>query len=292
MRHSYQMHERFAPMTLASAASFDAVISAALREDVGLGDITTAATVQGHALAYADIVMRCGGVLAGLPIAARAFALVDARIGLELTAADGSSVDQTTAVARVQGPAAGILTAERVALNFLGQLSGIATLTRAYVRALAGLPTRIVDTRKTTPGLRSLERYAVRAGGGANHRFDLHEAVLIKDNHIACVGSLGEALARARARNGPDVIVEVECDSLDQVAEALREGVDALLLDNMPLDVMRQAVTLARGRALTEASGGVGLPTVRDIALTGVDVISVGALTHSAPALDVGLDFR
>jgi len=185
-----------------------------------------------------------------------------------------------------------LLTAERVALNLLGRLSGIATLTRRYVDAVGELPARIADTRKTTPGFRMLERYAVRAGGGANHRLDLGSAVLVKDNHLAAVGSITQAVRRARAYVGQDdVVVEVECDALDQVREALDAGVDSVLLDNMDVESMLAAVVLAKGRAIVEASGGMSLERVRAVAQTGVDVISVGALTHSAPALDVALDF-
>ncbi|MBC5824163.1 MAG: carboxylating nicotinate-nucleotide diphosphorylase [Candidatus Eremiobacteraeota bacterium] len=279
-------------MTQDQAAAFDPAIAAALREDVGKGDITTAAVVDEDARAGADIVFRSRGIVAGLAIAERAFALADARLKLRLAAHDGAMVAAGTAVASIDGPVRGMLGAERVALNYLGRLSGIATLTFSYVSALGGLPARIVDTRKTTPGLRALERYAVRAGGGYNHRFDLHEAILIKDNHIAALGSLGEAVRRARERNGSGVVVEVECDTLAQVTEALGAGVDAVLLDNMAPEDMREAVRQARERAMVEASGGVGLEGVHETALTGVDVISVGALTHGARSLDVALDFH
>jgi nicotinate-nucleotide pyrophosphorylase (carboxylating) len=191
----------------------------------------------------------------------------------------------------VHGPARGVLGGERVALNLLGRLSGIATLTRTFVDAVRDLPVRICDTRKTTPGLRALERYAVRAGGGFNHRFNLSDAMLIKDNHIAAMGSLLSAVAAARKNSQPDTIVEVECDSLDQVRQALKAGVDAILLDNMTPQQMREAVALARDQAIVEASGGITLANVREVALTGVDLISIGALTHSAPWANIALDF-
>ncbi len=279
------------PLDFAAAAEFDPLVCAALREDIGEGDVTTAAVVDDDPDADAEIVFRSRGVVAGIAVAARAFALLDPHIMLLPLAADGARVASQTAVARLRGPVKAILSGERVALNFLARLSGVATLTAAYVDALGASTAHIVDTRKTTPGLRALERYAVRAGGGSNHRFDLHEAALIKDNHIAAVGSVSEAIRRVRDGCASDVIIQCECDSLGQVAEALAAGVDALLLDNMSLEHMRQAVALARGRAMVEASGCVRLERVREIGLAGVDVISVGALTHSAKSVDVGLDF-
>jgi nicotinate-nucleotide pyrophosphorylase (carboxylating) len=238
------------------------------------------------------IVARQAGVIAGLAMAVRVFRSVDPRIVVTLLVEDGTRVSAGMALATVAGPARGLLTAERVALNLLGRLSGVATLTRRYVDAVGASPARIADTRKTTPGFRTLERYAVRAGGGANHRLDLGSAVLVKDNHLAAVGSISEAVRRARTYVGQDEILgEFECHTRDQVREALEAGVDSVLLDNMDLESMLGAVVLAKGKAIVEASGGMSLERVRAVAQTGVDVISVGALTHSAPALDVALDF-
>ncbi len=278
-------------MTQPDAAAFDAFLLEALREDVGSGDITTASVIAPGAVATADVVVRSRGVLAGLALALRTFALMDPLISCEAGAEDGSLVGAGASVARVSGPARAILGAERVALNILGRLCGIATLTQAYVHAVEGFRARIADTRKTTPLLRALERYAVRAGGGVNHRSGLYDAVLIKDNHIAAVSDVAQAVDRARSAAPPGTIVEAECDTLDQVRSALDAKADSVLLDNMDLDTMAQAVALARGKAIVEASGGVNLSTVRSIAATGVDVISVGALTHGATSLDVGLDF-
>jgi len=278
-------------MTELEATTFDSFLHAAIAEDVGGGDITTDSVVPTSASATADVIVRDEGVLAGLAVALRAFAIVEPRIDRDLRIQDGTRVGAGTTVARLSGPARGILTAERVALNLLGRLSGIATLTRSYVDEISGSKAKIADTRKTTPGLRSLERYAVRAGGGVNHRFGLHDAVLIKDNHLAADGGVGEAVARSRtgAPGGP--VIEVECDTLQQVTEALAAGVDAVLLDNMNEATIARAVKLAAGRAVVEASGGINLRTVRGVAATGVDVISVGALTHGAVSLDVALDF-
>ena len=278
-------------MTAAEATVFDTLIDQAIREDRGTGDITTEAVVDPVATWRGRIVARAPGVVAGLPIAARVFSRIDPTIETALTVSDGDRVLGGQPLATVFGPARGLLMGERVALNLLGRLSGIATLTRAYVDAVGGSGARITDTRKTTPGLRTLERYAVRAGGGVNHRFDLSAAVLIKDNHIAAVGSIATAVERARLRAGSALQVEVECDTSEQVREALAAGADALLLDNMDVAKMREAVDLCRGKATVEASGGMSLARVAEVAATGVDLISVGALTHSAPALDVALDF-
>lgn len=288
--HPFQNSEPFTPLDARAAAAYDPLIREVLAEDVGAGDVTSAATIDSDLVWSGRIVARIAGTIAGLPIAARAFALVSAGIALEPRVQDGARVKAGTGLARVRGPARGLLTGERVALNFLGRLSGIATLTARFVDAAAGSTTRITDTRKTTPGLRRLERYAVRAGGGVNHRFGLSDALLVKDNHLAAVGSVGEAVRRARAA-APDKVVEIECDTLEQVREALEAGADAVLLDNMELESMRAAVALAHGRAIVEASGGMTLQRVAEVAKIGVDVISVGALTHSAPALDVALDF-
>ncbi len=255
-----------------------------LAEDVGAGDATTTAVVDADATCEAQILVKQPGVVCGLDVAAAVFGELGAR--LDPLVGDGDVVEPSP-VARVSGPARAVLTGERLALNLLGRLSGIATLTRRYVDAVEGTGATILDTRKTTPGLRELEKHAVRCGGATNHRLRLDDGVLIKDNHLRLAGSIGEAIARARATGLP---VEVECDTLPQVGEALVAGADRILLDNMRLDELREAVSLTAGRAELEASGGVTLDTVRAIAETGVDFISVGALTHSAHALDVSLE--
>lgn len=231
------------------------------------------------------------GCVAGLSVALRTFDLFDAAVRVRPQAADGDRVQAGAVLAEVSGPARALLSAERVALNVLGHLSGVATATAALVDAASGTSALIVDTRKTVPGLRALQKAAVRAGGGGNHRMGLHDAVLIKDNHIAAVGSPAEAVRRARAHVGPDFRVEVEIESLDDLEAVIEAGADIVMLDNMPPDIMRLAVERARGRCLLEASGGITLDTVRAVAETGVDWISVGWLTHSAPSLDVALDF-
>lgn len=268
-----------------------AVVRRALVEDVGPGDITTSSVVPRSSRATANLVAREAGVLAGAEVAAVAFQLVEPAVEIKYIIRDGTSVTAHQTVMSIKGPARGILTAERVALNFIQRLSGTATLTARYVAAVHGTGAIIVDTRKTTPGLRLLEKYAVRAGGGRNHRHALYDAILIKDNHLAAAGSVGLAVARARAQAPHTMRVQVEVDTIDQVREAIEAGVDAMTFDNMsPLET-RAAVQLVSGRAVTEASGHMVLKTVRDFAEAGVDVISVGALTHSAPALDFGLDF-
>lgn len=268
-----------------------ALIDAALAEDLGAGDVTTEALVPPTAEAEAVLRTRLAGVIAGLGVAEAVFRRLDPQVVFEQGVAEGEEVVAGTVLATVRGRARALLSGERVALNFLQHLSGIATFTRAYVRAIAGTRARIVDTRKTTPGLRMLEKYAVRVGGGHNHRFGLSDGVLVKDNHLTVVGSLTQAIRRARQKVHHLLRVEVEVESLDQVREALAAGADILLLDNMSLEALREAVRLAQGRALTEASGGITLDNVAAVAATGVDFISVGALTHSAPALDIGLDF-
>lgn len=268
-------------------------VAAALAEDFGLaGDITTAATMPAEAMARGVIAARRPGVVAGLDVAAEAFAQVDPAILFEPALADGARIEAGAVVARVEGPARGLLGAERVALNFLGLMSGVATLTRRFVDAVEGTGARIVCTRKTVPGLRALQKYAVRAGGGHNHRFGLYDAVLIKDNHIAAAGGVGAAVAAAKRHVGHMVRIEVEVTDLGELDAALAAGADIVLLDNMDLAMLAEAVGRCRGRAVTEASGGVTLDTVRAIAATGVDLVSVGALTHSAPVLDLGLDFE
>jgi len=268
-------------------------VADALAEDLGLaGDITTNAVISRDTVASGVFAARKPGVIAGLDVAAAAFHHLDPSVEFKAFVADGDRVDAGTKIARVSGSARALLSAERVALNFLGRLSGIATLTRRYVDAVAGTRAQIVDTRKTTPGLRALEKYAVRAGGGMNHRIGLFDAVLIKDNHIAVAGGIGQAIGAARAHVGHMVKIEVEVDTLDQLAEALEHRIDAVLLDNMTPDQLAEAVRIVGGRAITEASGGVNLDTVRAIAEAGVDLISVGALTHSATVLDIGLDIE
>jgi len=264
------------------------VVLAALAEDIGAGDVTTEATVAAEAVGTAELLVKEAGVVCGLRVAETAFRARDPEIRFETFASDGEHVQPPAVVARMTGSERAILTSERVALNFLGRLSGIATLTRRYVDAVEGMGVAVLDTRKTTPGLRALEKYAVAAGGGRNHRFGLDDAVLIKDNHLRAAGSIAAAVTLVRAAT--DLPVEVECETLVQVGEALDAGVDAILLDNMPLDELRAAVSLADGRARLEASGGVTLETIRAIAGTGVDEISVGALTHSARSLDVSLE--
>ena len=271
---------------------FEPVIRRALEEDLGrAGDLTTAAIVPPSAMASARIVTRQDGVVAGLAMAARAFTLVDPSIAVDHAVEDGDTVSPGTVLAVVSGPAAGILTGERTALNLLGHLSGIATATARLVESVAPYQTRVADTRKTTPGLRALEKYAIRMGGGVNHRFGLDDAVLIKDNHLSVAGSIAEAVARVRRSVGHLVKIEVEVDTLGQLEEAVAAGVDAVLLDNMTIGDLRTAVAMVDGRAVTEASGGITPETAPAIAATGVDLLSAGYLTHSAPALDVGLDF-
>ena len=269
------------------------IVAAALAEDLGAaGDITTEAIVPADAAGKAAIVARQAGVVAGLDLAEAAFKTLDPEASFTRIVEDGGSVAAGGKIATVAGKARAILTGERTALNFVGRLSGIATLTASYVKAVEGTGARIACTRKTTPGLRALEKYAVRAGGGINHRFGLYDAVLVKDNHIEAAGGIGKALARLKARAGHTVRVEVEVETLAQLAEALEFPIDAVLLDNMDLATLREAVKLVAGRVVTEASGGVTLDNVRDIASTGVEVISAGALTHSPRNLDSSLEWE
>lgn len=268
------------------------VVAAALEEDDARHDITTAATVLSDRRARCRLVSRQAGVLAGLALSLEAFEQVDKTVTMRVEHEDGSRVSPQTPVMFLSGHARGLLSAERVALNFAQRLSGIATLTARYVDAIAGTGAHILDTRKTTPGWRRLEKYAVRCGGGLNHRINLSSSVLIKDNHLTAVdGDIALAVKRARAVGPMGIKIEVECDRLDQVRTAAEAGADVIMLDNMGLADMREAVKLVAGRAVTEASGGVTLDKVRSIAETGVNWISVGALTHSAPALDLALDF-
>ncbi len=269
-----------------------AIVTAALQEDDTKHDITTAATILSNRRARCRLVARQTGVVSGLALACEAFEQLDPAVTIRVERADGSLIRPETPVLFLSGHARGLLSAERVALNFVQRLSGISTMTARYVAAVAGTGAQILDTRKTTPLLRRLEKYAVRAGGGLNHRMDLSAAVLIKDNHLAAVeGDINLAVKRARSVAPAGIKVEVECDNLEQVQVAIDAGADVILLDNMGLLDLREAVKLVNGRAVTEASGGVTLETVRQIAETGVNWISVGALTHSAPALDLALDF-
>ena len=267
-------------------------IDLAFAEDLGrAGDITTASVIASDARTAAHIVARKPGVIAGLEVARAAFVTADKDIIFKSHIEDGEAVKTGTLIAEVSGPARGILIAERPALNFLGHLSGIATLTRQFVDAIKGTSAHICCTRKTTPGLRAMEKFAVRAGGGMNHRFGLDDAVLIKDNHVAVAGGIKQALQAAKSSIGHMVKIEIEVDTLDQLEEVMKEGVDVVMLDNMAPDILRKALDIINGRAVSEASGGVNLDTVRAIADTGVNMISVGAITHSAPTLDLGLDF-
>ncbi len=266
-------------------------VRAALAEDLGrAGDITTRATIPASAAARAVIAAREEGVIAGLALAREAFHAVDPSVAFDALLEDGAPVKPGAIIARVAGSARSILSAERVALNYLGRLSGVATLTSRYVARIAHTKAKVCDTRKTTPLMRAFEKHAVRCGGGANHRFGLDDAALIKDNHIAVAGGVRAALRAAKAFVGHLVKVEIEVDTLEQLREVMDEGADVVLLDNMPLEELRAAVALVAGRMICEASGGVTLETVKEIAETGVDLISVGALTHSARVLDLGLD--
>ncbi len=277
------------PWTAARAA-----VERALAEDLGWGDVTTESLIPPDLRAEGRIVAREAGVVAGLPVVELVFATLDPQVQVEPCLDEGARIEAGAVVCRLRGPARSLLTGERTALNFLQRLSGIATLTARMVAAVQGLPVRIVDTRKTTPGLRALEKYAVRVGGGHNHRQNLSDGVLIKDNHLAALAGCGQGLAEAvrlaRERAPHTLRVEVECETLDQVRAALAAGADIILLDNMPLPLLREAVRLIQGRALVEASGGITLETVRAVAETGVDLISVGALTHAARALDFSLE--
>jgi nicotinate-nucleotide pyrophosphorylase (carboxylating) len=268
-------------------------VRAALLEDLGrAGDITTDAIVPQAARAATALVARNPGVVAGLDCALLAFRLIDPGIRAEVARPDGSAVQKGEVIATITGPTRGMLSAERVALNFLCHLSGIASAASSIVAAIKPHKARLVCTRKTTPGLRALQKYAVRVGGGFNHRFGLDDGVLIKDNHIAAAGSLGEAVARARAAIGHLVKIEVEVDTLAQLDEALRLKIDAVLLDNMSFEEMRRAVAMVDGRAVIEASGRITPQTAPQVAATGVDLLSSGWLTHSVTALDIGLDWR
>jgi nicotinate-nucleotide pyrophosphorylase (carboxylating) len=278
--------------TSPSVDQIDPIILAALAEDLGDGDVTTLNTIPPDAAYAGDFLVKAPGVIAGLQVAQRVFVLLDPSVELHILAGDGDRVDRGDIVGVVTGPGRAILSGERVALNLLQRMSGIATATRRYVDAVAGTNAVILDTRKTAPGLRVLDKWAVRLGGGRNHRIGLYDMALIKDNHIAAVGSITEAVRRVREGDQRHRPIEVEVTNLDQLREALASAIDRILLDNMSHEMMRAAVELTAGKIPLEASGNVTLDTVAAIAATGVDFISVGALTHSVKALDVSLDLR
>ena len=273
-------------------ADFVEVVGRALAEDLGAGgDITSDTCVPQTAQSKATLVARGPGVIAGLEVASYVFEALDPSVSFEPLLADGDRVEAEAEVARVAGHSRSILTGERTALNLLGRMSGVATATARLVEAVAGTGAKISDTRKTMPGLRVLDKYAVRMGGGMNHRFGLYDAVLIKDNHLVAAGSIAGAVAAVRAAVSPGVMVEVEVEDLEQLAEVLDTDTDRVLLDNMSPELLRRAVELVDGRLTTEASGGVTEANVRQLAETGVDIISVGWITHSAPQLDLALEF-
>jgi len=288
------MTNTLCPDAFLSPLAIEEAVARALAEDLGrAGDVTSVATVPAGLAGRAVVAARQAGVIAGLPLVEAAFRRLDPRLTLDAHAGDGAAVEAGAHLMAVEGDARALFGAERVALNFLGHLSGIATATAAYVRLVAGTKARVCCTRKTTPGLRALEKYAVRCGGGFNHRFGLDDAILIKDNHIAVAGGIRAVLKRARAKAGHLVKIEIEVDTLDQLREVLDTGeADVVLLDNMDPATLRTAVELVAGRLVTEASGGITLATAAAIAATGVDYLSSGAITHSAPSLDVGLDIE
>jgi nicotinate-nucleotide pyrophosphorylase (carboxylating) len=268
-----------------------AVIRHALEEDIGTGDVTTEATIRAESASVAVMLAKQNLVLAGLDVSREVFRYLDPDVQITVTAKDGDRVNAGTEFAKLTGNTRALLAGERVALNLLQHMSGIATLTAKYVDQLKGLKTQVLDTRKTLPGLRQLEKYAVRMGGGKNHRMGLYDMVLIKDNHIKAAGSITKAVESARRKAG-QLKIEAETSNLDEVREALAAKADIIMLDNMPLDMMREAVKIINGRALVEASGNVTLDTVRAIAETGVDLISSGSLTHSAPAADISMKIK
>ena len=282
------------PDGFVSPLEIDDAVTRALAEDLGrAGDITSIATVPVGTPSRTVLVARKAGTIAGLPLVATAFRKLSPDIAIEPLARDGATVTAKTVLMKITGDARAVLGAERVALNFLGHLSGIATATQAFVRKVGQSKTRIICTRKTTPGLRTLEKYAIRCGGGFNHRFGLDDAMLIKDNHISVAGGIRAVLERARAKAGHLVKIEIEVDSLDQLREVLEVGLaDVVLLDNFDIASLRKAVDMVAGRLVTEASGGITLDTIAEVAATGVDYASSGALTHSAPSLDIGLDIE
>ena len=272
--------------------SLDSVISAALQEDLGFGDITTQAVVSPNMKARGEFVAKQDFILAGWPVVVRIFDHVSEKIAIESTCRDGDAVAKGIVFGNLSGPAARLLSGERVALNFLQRLSGVATLTRQFVEAVSGTGASILDTRKTTPGLRALEKYAVRMGGGRNHRFGLSDGVLIKENHITAAGGVAEAIRKARAAIDHLKKIEIEVTTFEELNQALDSGADAILLDNMKSGQVREAVQLTSGRVPLEVSGGIHLGNVREYALTGVDFISVGALTHSFKSADISLELK
>ena len=270
----------------------DDIIIRALKEDMALGDITTDNLIDPESKSTAYLVAKEPGIIAGIQVAERVFTLLDDKVGFLARVEDGQHVEKGEIIAQISGHTSVLLKGERTALNFLQRMSGIATLTNAFCKKVEGTKAVIVDTRKTTPGLRILEKYAVRAGGGRNHRFSLSDGVLIKDNHINACGGIRQAVEKARASVPHTVKIEVEVETLEQVQEALDCGADIIMLDNMDIDTMAKAVKVINGRAIVEASGSVSLETARSIAEAGVDVISVGRITHSAPALDISMKFQ
>lgn len=272
--------------------SLDEKITQWLSEDMNNGDITTDSLIDEDSVSIAEIIAKENGIIAGLELVKRVFLLLDAGIIFEKSVEDGASLHKGDIIARITGKTKNILKGERLALNLLQRMSGIATETAKYVEALRGFNARLVDTRKTTPGLRTLEKYAVRLGGGHNHRFNLSEAVLIKDNHIQASGSIKEAIKRARKNIPHTMKIEIEVETLEQFEEALNNKADIILLDNMDTSTMKKAVSMNDGKAILEASGNIGLKNLKEIAETGVDVISVGAITHSVKAMDISLKFK
>jgi nicotinate-nucleotide pyrophosphorylase (carboxylating) len=271
---------------------YEAIVRLALAEDLSdRGDVTTQALVDASVTASAEILAREEGVIAGLEVAAHVFAQVDSEISFRSLVSDGDRVASGAQLAELEGPAGSLLTGERTALNFLGRMSGVASATSRFVEAVAGTEAKISDTRKTMPGLRALDKYAVRMGGGVNHRFGLYDAVMIKDNHLVTVGDITRAISNAKDSVGPGTMIVVEVENLEQLGSIFDTRADRVLLDNMDLETLRRAVEMVGGRFVTEASGGVTLENVREIAKTGIDLISVGWITHSAPQLDLALDF-
>ena len=270
----------------------DDIIMRALKEDMPMGDLTTDSIIPSDAICSASLIAKEEGIIAGLDVFERVFTLLDPKIYIERYVNEGEKVKAKTLIMRLSGNARAMLKAERTALNLLQRMSGIATATNRFAEILKGTKTKIVDTRKTAPGLRYLDKYAVRAGGGTNHRFCLSDGVLIKDNHIKAAGSITAAVERARAAIPHTIKIEVETESLEQVKEALEAGADIIMLDNMTPELMKQAVELIAGKALTEASGNVNLGNIEEVAATGVDIISVGAITHSVKAMDISMKFE
>jgi nicotinate-nucleotide pyrophosphorylase (carboxylating) len=278
-------------MTLTTFHQVRQLILAAIEEDVGRGDVTTEATIAEHVLSRARLIAKEEIILAGMDVFGEVYAAIDSTVDIKPSSKDGDLVSAGTVIAALEGRARSLLAGERVALNFLQRLSGIATLTRRYVDAVRGYAVEIIDTRKTTPGWRLLEKYAVRVGGGKNHRHDLGDGVLIKDNHIIAAGGIKQAVDMARRRSHHLLKIEVEVETLEQVEEALQAGVEVIMLDNMPPTMLAEGVKMIGRRAVVEASGGVSLETVTAVARTGVDLISVGKLTHSAPSADIHVEF-